>query len=394
MLRSFFYKIINSEFLTFNEVLRLKVSIVNFFLIVFVVLTVPISSLRDYESVFDIIVPLLFLFLLGITLIFTVVNFNRLAMHTSILTITILTVYYVNSTNSLFTYIMFFVALTIIIFYQDIVTYLIYGGVITVFGVLFIEFYGDAIIGVNSISAEISTLTYQVILVGFYIVFFIQFLVSDNIYEKLNNEYVRMNKILSKYQDFTHIHLVNIIEKSDLEPIFKSSNFQKAVSELSCFMNEFFEDDGKSIAEVVEFYFFIHNEDIEKVVNDKNLPVITRKYANELEKYLLNYRSELVSILFDFSTLFQDDEVYTEERYEYSINELFKSRINKLLSLSILYKYLKTEITQLDKWGQVDRILTHTEIVEMLESKEFREFITFEQVNFFLDNQELFEKYL
>ncbi len=66
----------------------------------------------------------------------------------------------------------------------------------------------------------------------------------------------------------------------------------------------------------------------------------------------------------------------------------------KLLSLAILYKYLKTEVTQYDRWGKVARVLTHEEITELLVSKEFREFISFEQVNFYLDNQELFEKHL
>ena len=51
----------------------------------------------------------------------------------------------------------------------------------------------------------------------------------------------------------------------------------------------------------------------------------------------------------------------------------------------ILYKYLKTEITQLDRFNHVDRVLTHDEITEMFTSKEFRQFITFEQVNFYID---------
>ena len=70
------------------------------------------------------------------------------------------------------------------------------------------------------------------------------------------------------------------------------------------------------------------------------------------------------------------------------------NKIDKLLSLSILYRFLKTEKTQLDKFNKVERKLSHAEIVDMFISKEFREFISYEQVNFFLDNQDLFEKYL
>ncbi len=118
-------------------------------------------------------------------------------------------------------------------------------------------------------------------------------------------------------------------------------------------------------------------------------------YAEQLQKYLLNKRSELTSMLFDFSTIFIDqEEVFNSSRYLYSIDDLFTTKTNKMLALAILYKYLRTEVTQFDKWGNIGKILTHEEITELFVSKEFREFISFEQVNFYLDNQELFEKFL
>lgn len=393
-MKTFFYRIFHSEFLTFNEVLRLKVLIVNAFLIAFVFLSIPISTFNSFNTLFDLIVPISFTVLLVLTFVFTVANFNRLAMHTSIWTISLLTLFYVTTSGSFFSYMLFFVSLTIIIFYQDVVTYLVYGGVITLGGVVYVLLMGDTLVGINSLGENLSSLTYQVILVAFYLVFFIQFLVSDNLYEKLNNEWVRMNKTLEKYQQFTHTYLVNIIDKNKQTPIYDNIDFQKSVNEISCFINDFFEEDGDDIAEVVEFYFFLHSQEVDDVIKDEKLPILTRKYANELKKYLLNYRSELVSMLFDFSTLFNKDKEYDDLRYEYNLDELFPNRVDKLLSLAILYKFLKTEITQFDKWGQIDRVLTHEEITEMFISVEFREFISFEQVNFFLDNQELFEKHL
>ena len=168
----------------------------------------------------------------------------------------------------------------------------------------------------------------------------------------------------------------------------------KKIKENLQFINEFFEESGDNIAEFVEFYFFLHDQNIDEIINDKKVPTVTRKYAREFKKYLMNERSELISILFNFSTLFKGDSEYDEKRYEYSLEKLFPNKINKLLSLAILYKYLKTEVTQYDKWGKIERVLTHDEITELFVSKEFREFISFEQVNFYLDNQELFEKYL
>ena len=151
-------------------------------------------------------------------------------MHTTIYTFLLLTGYYLTSTDYFFTYILFFVGLTIIIFYQDFMTYLLYGGALTVAGVYYVLLEGTKLIGQNSVSAlsgsYISSLTYQVILVGFYIVFFIQFIVSDNIYARLNNEWVRMNKMLERYQQFTHANLVEMIEKSEAHHIYNNKKFQ------------------------------------------------------------------------------------------------------------------------------------------------------------------------
>ncbi len=387
-------RVLNSEFLTFNEVLRLKVAIVTIFLFIFVFLSIPLSNFNNFTLDINIIVPALFAISLMLTLLFTVFNLNRWAMHFSIFTIIGLTLYYVYGSDHFYGYILFFVTLTVIIFYQDIITYILYGGVVTVVGVFYIVQNGISIVGVNAPSAGVSSMTYQVILIGFYVTFLVQFIISDNIYEKMNNEWVRMNKVLEKYQDFSLEFLKEITEEKGEELLYKDVKFQQTISELSIFINEFFEEKGENITEFVEFYFFLHDQNIDDIINDKEISMVTRKYAIEFQKYLMNERSELVSILFNFSTIFKGDSEYNEKRYEYSLDKLFSNKIDKLLSLAILYKYLKTEITQYDKWGKIERVLTHEEITELFISKEFREFISFEQVNFYLDNQELFEEYL
>jgi len=387
-------RIKNSEFLTFSEVLRLKVAIVTLFLIAFILIGIPLSSLNDFEIDIDVLVPIVLGVLVLLTILLMVVNLNRLAMHFSIISIIVLTFYYTYGSNYFYGYIMFFVTLTVIIFYQDIATYLLYGGLVTLYGVYYVVENGASIISINSIVQDVSMYTYLIILVGFYIVYLIQFVLSDNIYEKMNNEWVRMNKVLGKYQEFTFQHLFEMIEENEVEPIYKNPKFQETVSEISVFINEFFEEDAKNIAEVVEYYFFLHDQKVEEIVENKQLSVTARKYAIQLNKYLLNYRSELVSVLFDFATLFKETEDYEDSRYEYNLDKLFDDRIDKLLSLTILYKYLKTEVTQTDKWGYVNTKLTHDQITELFQTKEFREFISYEQVNFYLDNEELFNKFL
>ncbi|MGS0972643.1 MAG: hypothetical protein ACVCEJ_05350 [Candidatus Izemoplasmataceae bacterium] len=390
-------RIRNTEFLTFNEVLRLKVVLVTAFLLLFVGLTIPISALLSFNFQFsiNIIVPIFFIILLLITIITVILNFNRVAMHFSIYTMIGLTVFHVGGANHLYGFILFFVSLTIIIFYQDIITYIIYGGAVTFYGSIYAYQSGGELMGVLSSSEQVSVLTYQIMLIGFYVIFLIQFILSDHIYEKLNNEWVRMNKILEKYQDFSLQHLNEYTEKKKATPIYKNTKFQQTISELAVFLNEFFEENGEDIAELVEFYFFLHTQEIDQVVENEEASNEAKIYAEQLRKYLLNKRSELTSMLYDFSTLFIDQKVqFNSTRYLYSIDDLFTTKTNKMLALAILYKFLRTEVTQFDKWGNIGKILNHDEITELFVSKEFREFISFEQVNFYLDNQELFEKYL
>ena len=396
-MKTLFNRIRNSEFLTFNEVLRLKVVIVTAFLLLFVGLTIPISALLSFNLEFsiNIIVPIFFIILLLFTIITVILNFNRVAMHFSIYTMIGLTIFHVGGANHLYGFILFFVSLTIIIFYQDIVTYIIYGGAVTLYGSIYAFNSGGELMGILSTSQEISVLTYQIMLIGFYSIFLIQFILSDHIYEKLNNEWVRMNKILEKYQDFSLQHLNEYTEKEKLTPIYKNNRFQQTISELAVFLNEFYEEDGEDIAELVEYYFFLHSQDLSQVLENEDASEEAKEFAQQLEKYFLNKRTELTSMLFDFSTLFIDQKAdFKSDRYEYSIDELFSTKTNKMLALAILYKFLRTEVTQFDKWGNIGKILTHEEISELFVSKEFREFISFEQVNFYLDNQELFEKYL
>lgn len=387
-------RIRNSEFLTFSEVLRLKVFIVTLFLVTFILLTIPLSSFSEFTIDIKVFVPMAMGLLIVLTILFMAINLNRFAMHTSAITISILTIYYSQGSNHFYGYILFFVALTIIIFYQDILAYLFYGGIITGIGIYYIFDKGPSIVGINAIDPDISLLTYLIVLVGFYIVFLIQFLISDHIYEKMNNEWVRMNHILQRYQATSFSHLREMEEQHDQEPIWRNAKFQQTVHELSLFLNEFFEKDAQRISEVVEYYFFLHTQDIEEVIENKNASIIAKRYAVQFEKYLLNQSSELMSILFDFATLFKPSEGYHPLRYEYHLDDLLPDRIDTLLSLAILYRYLRREVTQFDQWNNVKNTMTHDEITALFQSPEFREFLSYEQVNFYLDNEALFREHL
>lgn len=384
----------NSEFLSFSEVLRLKVSIVTLFVIAMTILAIPLSVFNDFAIQANVIIPLVVFILIVFTIIFLAINLNRLAMHTSIITVITLLIYFTWGSNQFYGYIIFFVTLTVLIFYQDLATYFLYGFVVTGYGLYYVFTNGDLIIGSNTYNADLSTYSYIIILSGFYLLFLIQFIISDNIYESMNSEWVRMTKLLDRYHLVCTRHLNEFNEKNDKRPIYQDIKFQQAVNEIAVFINEFFEEDGNNIAEAVEYYFFLHSQEIEEIINNKEVSNQARVYAIQMQKYLLKGNSELLALLYDFTTILSENQDYNETRYVYHLDELFDDRIDKLLSLAIIYKYLKTELTQADKWGMISRPLTHEEITKLFISKEFREFISYEQVNFYLDNEELFERHL
>lgn len=387
-------RIRNSEFLTFNEVLRLKLVIVMLFLTIFVVLSyisAPFSMEND-NSFMLLLITFSLLFLLTVILI--VVNSNRIAMHLSIITILGITFSFANSSSLFYGYIMFFVSLTVIIFYHDILTYLLYGGLVTGYGIYYVMEHGALLVGTYSLDTSISQLTYLIVLVGFYIVFLIQFIISDTTYEKMNNDWLKMSRLLDEYQVDINQYLNELIEMNQKKPIYKSYRFQQTVSELSIFINEFFEDDGSNIAEVVEYYFFLHEHDIDEILQSDGGSILAKRYAKQFKKYMLNENSEMTALLLNFATLFRETPEYSKNRYEYNISELFDNRVDKLIALAFLYKFLKNEATQIDKYGYIKKTFSHEEITDLFKSKEYREFLSFELVNFYLDNQELFDKHL
>lgn len=387
-------RIRNSEFLTFNEVLRLKLVIVMLFLTIFVVLSyisAPFSMETD-NSFMLLLISFSLLFLLTVILI--VVNSNRIAMHLSIITILGITFSFANSSSLFYGYIMFFVSLTVIIFYHDILTYLLYGGLVTGYGIYYVMEHGAQLVGTYSLDTSISQLTYLIVLVGFYIVFLIQFIISDTTYEKMNNDWLKMSRLLDEYQVDINQYLNEIIELNQKQPIYKSNRFQQTVSELSIFINEFFEDDGSNIAEVVEYYFFLHEHNIDEILQSHEGSILAKRYAKQFKKYMLNENSEMTALLLNFATLFRETPKYSKNRYEYNISELFDNRVDKLIALAFLYKFLKNEATQIDKYGYIKKTFSHEEITDLFKSQEYREFLSFELVNFYLDNQELFDKHL
>lgn len=388
-------KIKNSEFLSFAELLKLKVSLVLFFLFIFILLTVPISIFEDFNLEIRIIIPSVFLLLFFLSIFLLSVNKVRAAMHFSIYTFIGLTVYYVIGSSHLYGYLVIFVTLSIIIFYQDIYTYILYGLPLTGYGVYYIILNGERLGNSNLTNLGLSNYIYQGILIGFYVIFLIHFILSDHIYESINNEYLEIQKKNKIYRGYSLKYVEDLHDRNNITPHYERNDFQQAVKEVAKFFNAYLDKQNEEIDELVDFYFFLHRTSIDDILSNNTTNPITVKYTKELKKYILNENSEMYEILYTFLTQFKKGFPQNDKfRYINELNRLFNNRANRLIALAMIYHYLKVEKTQYDKWGRVEKAYTHDEIVDLFKSNSFREIISYEDMTFFLKNQHIFEDYL
>ena len=100
-IRSFINKIKNSEFLTFNEVLKVKVKVVNWFLVIFLALTITVVTKENVTlNLLTLLAPAAVMLLVSFLLLR--LKISRVAMHTTIYTFLLLTGYYLTSTDYFF----------------------------------------------------------------------------------------------------------------------------------------------------------------------------------------------------------------------------------------------------------------------------------------------------
>ncbi|MGM0435467.1 MAG: hypothetical protein ACQEQA_00205 [Bacillota bacterium] len=389
-------RIRRSGLLNRTEILKLKVTLVMFFLLVFGILTIPVSIFEGLSLNIRIIVPLTFTLLFLISFLLLFFNKTRWAMHFSIYTFLGLTYYYVAGSGQLYGYFLLFITLSVIIFYQDLTTYIIYGGAVTIFGIFFIGTITEELMLIENAQLQVSPLIYQVILLGFFIVFLIHFILKDSIEETLSKEYYESEKLIQRFQHYAISYVQDYEERESKTPLHEDNFFKVQVMELSKFIaeDEGLEVNDEDVEEMSEFYFFLHNHHIDFIMQKDNLSSTTKEYALQFNKYLMNKNNHMNSMLFKLVCEFKKPYELSFKRYHHDFDDMFSNRTNKIIALGLLYQYLRREVTQLDKWGRVDKVMTHQDIRALLTSKPMRKFISFEDMNFFLKNEHLFMEML
>jgi len=391
-MKNFLRRVFNTEFLPMSEVRKIKVILVMSFLLLVTAVTIPLSIFFDYELSVKIIVPAVLILTIGIIIVLIRLNKIMASIQITIIYTIALTFFYMQGTSGFYAYLFFFICLTVIVFYQELFSYLTYGTFTLALGVYYVINHQANLAGATALYGTV--FVYVGILAMFYLIFLLQVLYNEKMYADLNYEWVKMLHVIDKYQDDTYAYMEELRKGKRKDPLYENVEFQKAVNEISVFVYEQFRDKGKEIGNVLDLFIYIHEKGLDHILRSEELSVATKKVANRLNKYLLNRRSSMMSIIMNFHTRFRETSPYRENRYDYSLNQLTQSNDELIIAMALMYSYLANEVTAADEWGQMTKVMSHDEIYHWFTSDEMSEFLSDAQIAFFKENAELFNEHL
>ena len=391
-MKDFFGRLFNTEFLPMSEVRKIKFVIVLVFLLFITILTVPFSFLLDYTIGFKI--GSLVVFLLMYLTMFLLLRFSKIALASqfSMVYMFLITGFYTQGTSSFYAYLSFYILLMIIVFYQELYWYLFYGTFATAFGVSYVLFnQGDFISLTNQ---NWSTALLMATLFLFYVVFLVQIFYSEKLYTDLNLRWVQLNHVIDKHQEMSLYYLTQLRKKQKTDPMVEHKKFQQAANEAAIFIAEQYREHGKDILNVLDLYLYIHERGLAHIVENDDFSIPMKRIASRLDKYLLNKKSDMMTMILNFQTIFQESSMAQSGRYDLHLREICPRSEDQIIAFALLYLYLANEVTSLDQYDQMSKVLTTEEIDQLLTSNEAFDFFGDEILAFYKENRELFLEYL
>jgi hypothetical protein len=386
---SFIKKILHSEFLPISEVRKLKVHVVMAFLFLITLITIPFSFFLDYSLLMKILSIVIFALFYFLCLL--LVKFNKIfsAIQVSIVYSILLMIFYTRGISSFYAYIFFYITLTIIIFYQEIYSYFIYGTLTLVLGIIYTLSYSEGLMVTQDIDGAIYI--YIAGLAIYYIVSFIQIINNEKLYADMNLEWVKVNNLNSNYQDEILYHIEDYRAEMKKSPIYEDLEFQKCAFELGEFISQQILKDGKQIHNLIDLYVYIHEKGLDNILKNSEISIAMKKSSNILGKYLLNQNSDMFSMIISFYLKFNDTKKYSDDRYRYDLDAITTLDDEQFIAFSLIYLYLQDEISEGATWSK----LTYQEkdIDEVFEKIDLNEFFSEKVIAFYQDNIDSFNKY-
>lgn len=390
-MKEFFKKVFNTEFLPMSEVRKIKVWLVMGFLLVLTLVTIPYSTFFDYSLAMKIITIAGLFVLMGLMIVLLRFEKSFLAIQLSIVYSILIMLYYTQGVNSFYSYIFFYISLSIIIFYQELFSYLLYGTVIVILGCFYTISFQQGLIISEDISG--SVYVYMAILILFYLINLVQLLHNEKIYTDLNYEWVRMNHIIHNYQDDILYYLEDIRQDAQQSPLYEDLEFQKAAFELSQFISEQIMKDGKEIINLMDLYIYIHERGLNDILSNKEISVAMKKTTNIMGKYLLTENTDMFSMIIDFYIRFQEADTFKKQRYDYNLQQLSAQTDEQIIAFCLIYSFLSFEIERDLEWHKLDRI-DYDEPQDLFSNTELSEFFSTQVIAFYNDNYEMIKTYL
>lgn len=385
----FFKKILNSEFLPVSEVRRLKVHVVMGFLFIITLITIPFSFFFNYSTLYQILSLVAFGIFYLLIMIF--VKFKKIftAMQVSIVYTLLLTIFYTRGISSFYAYIFFYITLTIIVFYQEIYSYFIYGTATLVLGIIYTLNYSQGLMIVNDVFG--SMYIYIAGLVIYYLVSFAQIINNEKLYADMNLEWVRTNNFNSNNQDELLDFIEDIRAGMSDSQIFEDLEFQRCTLELSQFIAEQILKDGKQIVNLLDLYIYIHEKGLESILKNEEVSIALKKNANILGKYLINQNTDMFSMIISFYLKFHETDEYDINRYNYNIENITSLTDEQFIAFCLIYLYLQDELLEGGRWNSLKS--EGTDIEEVFAKIDLTEFFSDQLIAFYHDNKDLLRKY-
>ena len=385
----FFKKILNSEFLPVSEVRRLKVHVVMGFLFIITLITIPFSFFFNYSTLYQILSLAAFGIFYLLIMIF--VKFKKIftAMQVSIVYTLLLTIFYTRGISSFYAYIFFYITLTIIVFYQEIYSYFIYGTATLVLGIIYTLNYSQGLMIVNDVFG--SMYIYIAGLVIYYLVSFAQIINNEKLYADMNLEWVRTNNFNSNNQDELLDFIEDIRAGMSDSQIFEDLEFQKCTMELSQFIAEQILKDGKQIVNLLDLYIYIHEKGLESILKNDEVSIALKKNANILGKYLINQNTDMFSMIISFYLKFHETDEYDINRYNYNIENITSLTDEQFIAFCLIYLYLQDELLEGARWNSLKS--EGTDIEEVFAKIDLTEFFSDQLIAFYHDNKDLLRKH-
>lgn len=392
-MKNLLLKIRNSEFLSHNEILSIKITFLLIVLFFVSAVGIPFSVILTATTVIQVIVPAAFTITYVIAWVLLLSNTPRTAMHFSILSFFVLLGSFISFSNPVYIYLFVFAILSVIIYYQEGFPFFVYGTLLTLFGsayMLFnIDLFGEATTQSNE---TLQIIIYQITLFMFYVYFLLYFINSEVANDRYYSDFLSSKTYTQNYLESIVRLKATKIEADYLTPIYETPSFQQALTEMATFLGEMNGFSAKEMQELVEFFMVLHDLDMDEAMANKSLKYKTKETMRQLKKYLLNANNEFTELAYELIAQTQQGLDPNIADYETSLNAVLRFETDRIIAGAMIYRYLKQEVTQLDKWGRVAKSLDHAEIKAILQSKVMKDYLSDRDIGVFLDNEEIYKK--